>query len=162
MPLNLVALLVVIIIILGSILILYKQTRVKDLISFLFVIYLVFLAYVVTSYQTNYLDSNLIPFKEICRYDIHSKLFIKNIVGNILLFIPLGTFITYKLDIKHFYIIIITSLYFSVCIEIIQLLIGRVFDIDDILLNVFGGLIGYNIYIILRNNYHFICKMLKK
>lgn len=159
MHLNLIALLVVIIIILGSILILYKQTRAKDLISFLFIIYLVFLSYIVTSYQPSYLDSNFTLFKEICRYDIHSRLFIKNIIGNILLFIPLGTFITYKLEIKHFYIIIIISLYFSVCIEIIQLLIGRIFDIDDILLNVFGSLIGYLVYKILNQ---FMCKILKK
>ena len=38
----------------------------------------------------------------------------------------------------------------SLSIEFTQLLIGRVFDVDDILLNVIGGMIGYFIYNILR------------
>ena len=39
-------------------------------------------------------------------------------------------------------LIFITILY-SFIIEIIQFTIGRVFDIDDILLNLFGSIIGY-------------------
>ena len=35
-------------------------------------------------------------------------------------------------------------------LEIVQLLIGRVFDVDDIILNILGGLLGYGIYFILR------------
>lgn len=146
---NLIPLILVIIIIYGSILLLYKDTKVKDLISFFFVIYLVILSFVVTSAHQNYLESNFTPFKEIFRYDILSPLFIKNIIGNILLFIPLGLFITYKLEIKRIYFLVII-IYFSVTIETIQLIIGRVFDIDDIILNTFGGVIGFIIYRILK------------
>ena len=38
------------------------------------------------------------------------------------------------------------SFIISVTIETTQLIIGRVFDVDDILLNVLGGLAGYCIY----------------
>ena len=34
----------------------------------------------------------------------------------------------------------------SATVEITQLLIGRVFDIDDIILNIIGGMVGYFIY----------------
>ena len=34
----------------------------------------------------------------------------------------------------------------SASVEVIQLLIGRIFDIDDIILNVIGGLFGFYIY----------------
>ena len=34
----------------------------------------------------------------------------------------------------------------SIIVEVTQAMIGRVFDIDDIILNVIGGLIGYGIY----------------
>ena len=142
---NLFSMIVVIIIILGTILIINKP-KIKDIISLFFIIYIVFLAYVVTSKQLIYFESNFIPFKEICRYDLTSPLFFKNIIGNILLFIPLGFLIAYKLNLKHFYSIILLSLYFSVCIESIQLIIGRVFDIDDILLNTIGGIIGYCLF----------------
>ncbi len=142
---NLFAMIVVIIIILGTILIINKP-KIKDIISLFFIIYIVFLAYIVTSKQIIYFESNFTPFKEIFRYDFASPLFFKNIIGNVLLFIPLGFLIAYKLNLKHFYSIILLSLYFSVCIESIQLIIGRVFDIDDILLNTIGGIIGYLIF----------------
>lgn len=142
---NLLAMLAVIIIIIGTILVINK-IQVKDVISLFFIIYIVFLAYIVTSKQIIYFESNFTPFQEILRYDFASPLFFKNIIGNILLFIPLGFLIAYKLNIKHFYSIILLSLYFSVCIESIQLIIGRVFDIDDILLNTIGGIIGYLIF----------------
>ena len=34
----------------------------------------------------------------------------------------------------------------SISIETTQLLIGRIFDIDDIILNIIGGMLGYLIY----------------
>ena len=43
------------------------------------------------------------------------------------------------------------SLIVSVTIEVTQLVIGRVFDVDDILLNVCGGLLGYFVYRFLNN-----------
>ena len=38
------------------------------------------------------------------------------------------------------------SLIASTTIEYIQLVIGRVFDVDDIILNLGGALIGYIVY----------------
>ena len=43
--------------------------------------------------------------------------------------------------------ILFTTLITSGAVEFVQLKIGRSFDIDDILLNVIGGIVGYFIYI---------------
>ena len=118
-----------------------KGMNISDFISLIFIIYLFFLVYLVTRNQIIYYDSNFIPFKEICRYSLLSNLFIKNIIGNILLFIPMGMYLTYKLH--KLYIIIILALFFPLLIEVLQLFINRVFDIDDIILNFLGTIIGY-------------------
>ena len=40
----------------------------------------------------------------------------------------------------------------SLTIELTQLAIGRVFDIDDIMLNIIGGLLGYLLYEIVKKS----------
>ena len=142
-------------IILSSVRIMYlivkkeKLVLYKELSYLLFVVYLLSLFYIVTFQDDNYGLSNFVPFKEIFRYKITSKLFVKNIVGNILLFMPFGLFISAYLDNKKLYPTMILTFISSVSIEIIQYLIGRVFDVDDIILNLIGGLIGGLLYIIL-------------
>ena len=46
---------------------------------------------------------------------------------------------------------LLLTLITSISIEFVQLSIGRVFDVDDIILNLLGGIIGYFIYRILRS-----------
>lgn len=121
----------------------------KELSYLLFVIYLLSLFYIVTFQDDNYGLSNFVPFKEIFRYKFTSKLFVKNILGNILLFMPFGLFISAYLDNRKIFPSLILTLISSVSIEIVQYLIGRVFDVDDIILNLVGGLIGSIIFIIL-------------
>lgn len=121
----------------------------KELTYLLFVIYLLSLFYIVTFQDDNYGTFNLIPFKEMFRYNITSKLFIKNIIGNILLFMPFGLFVTAYLDVRHVAPTVMLALISSVSIEIVQKLIGRVFDVDDIILNVVGGFLGSVIFIML-------------
>ena len=112
-------------------------------------IYLLSLFYIVTFQDDNYGLSNFVPFKEIFRYNFTSKLFVKNILGNILLFMPFGLFISAYLDNRKIFPSLILTLISSVSIEIVQYLIGRVFDVDDIILNLVGGLIGSIIFVIL-------------
>lgn len=114
--------------------------------NYLFSLYIVILLYIVTydglvSYENNV---NLFIFKEIFRYKVNSKLFIQNVIGNILLFVPLGIYIKLNYEIKIFKLIFI-SIFISCSIELTQLIIGRVFDIDDVLLNLFGSFTGYYI-----------------
>lgn len=121
----------------------------KELTYLLFVIYLLSLFYIVSFQDDNYGTFNLIPFKEMFRYDITSKLFIKNIIGNILLFMPFGLFVTAYLDVRSVAPAVILTFISSLSVEIVQKIIGRVFDVDDILLNLLGGFVGAAVYIML-------------
>ena len=102
--------------------------------------------YIVTFQDDNYGTSNLVPFKEMFRYKITSRLFVKNIIGNILLYMPFGFFITAYINERKIFPTVLLTFISSLSIELVQLLIGRVFDIDDIILNVIGSIIGFLIY----------------
>ena len=120
----------------------------KELFMLAFLIYAMLLFYVVTFQDVNYGTNNFIPFKEILRYKFGSKVFMRNILGNILLFAPFGLFVSYIMKTRKVTPILFISLVTSGVIEYTQLKIGRTFDIDDIILNVAGGFVGYLIFII--------------
>ena len=134
----------------------------KELLDLLFIIYVLCLFYVVTFEDVSFGISNLTPFTEIFRYDIGSKLFIKNVFGNILLFIPYGFFASYYLKLEKIYPVLGLSFLISITIETTQLFIGRVFDIDDIILNLIGGLIGFSLYHIITKIESYLPLLLKK
>lgn len=116
-------------------------------ISFMF--YILCLFQIVTAGEINHFNVdgfNLIPFKELFRYPFGSKLFMTNVIGNIALFIPYGFFINYFTKNKRLLVAILLGLILSLNIEITQSLIGRIFDIDDVILNVLGVILGFQIY----------------
>ncbi len=90
---------------------------------------------------------NLVPFSEILRYEFGTKMFNYNVLGNMIIFIPFGYLIGEYVNPKKIWPVIITTLLTSGVVEFVQLRIGRSFDIDDIILNVVGGVIGYLLYI---------------
>jgi len=90
---------------------------------------------------------NLVPFSEIMRYEFGTKMFNYNVFGNMIIFIPFGYLIGQYVNPKKIWPVIITTLLTSGVVEFVQLRIGRSFDIDDIILNVVGGIIGYLLYI---------------
>jgi glycopeptide antibiotics resistance protein len=120
----------------------------QEIFLLFFLIYILCLFQIVTfEDQSLYINNNnLVPFREILRYKIGSRLFIKNVIGNVVMFIPYGIFASLyaKLD-KPFHAFCLVF-FASVTVETTQLMIGRVFDIDDIILNVIGGMLGYFIY----------------
>lgn len=120
----------------------------KEVFNLIFMIYVLCLFQVVTFEDptVNYHSNNLIPFKEILRYSFGSRLFIKNVLGNLVMFVPFGIFssIYAKLDSKWQALFLV--LFASLTVETTQFAIGRVFDVDDIILNVVGGMVGYFIY----------------
>ncbi len=119
----------------------------RELLSLIFIIYILCLYHVVTFQDVNYGNNNFVPFREIFRYSIGSAKFIKNILGNILLFIHFGFFSSYYLKNKRMSLNVILTLITSLTIEVVQYYIGRVFDIDDIILNILGGIIGFLLFI---------------
>ena len=145
--------LIIILVIVCSLRITYLLTRKKkfqlhkELIYLISIVYILCLFHVVTFQDTNYGVSNFIPFKEIFRYSIGSEKFIKNVMGNIMLFLPYGFLASYFLNNKKLSVISVLTIIASLTIETVQYYIGRVFDIDDIILNLLGGITGFLIYI---------------
>lgn len=134
----------------------------RELFMLSFLLYSLILFYVVTFQDVNYGTNNFIPFKEIMRYELGSSFFIHNVLGNILLFIPFGFFVSYILKTKKPQYILIITFITSLVIEFTQLLIGRTFDVDDVFLNIIGGFLGYLIYLIMQVVYEKLPAILKQ
>jgi glycopeptide antibiotics resistance protein len=133
----------------------------QEVLGLAFIIYILSLFYAVTFQDVNWSTSNFVPFKEIMRYELFSPSFIRNVLGNIIVFIPYGFYVSYLIKINKMYVITILTLITSLAIEFTQLSIGRVFDIDDIMLNLLGGLIGYLIYKFIHNIKERLPKLLR-
>ena len=79
-------------------------------------------------------------------------LFILNVVGNILVFVPFGMSLPALFSkCKSLFATTILTFEFSLCVELIQLLtkVGS-FDVDDLLLNTIGGICGFLMYMVYR------------
>ena len=103
-------------------------------------------------------EINLIPGKVLVDsyyeviYNYNYLYFIVNVIGNIILFVPIGFLIPTlwkNVSMKHILIIALSS---SLCIELLQLPQARGTDIDDLWLNVIGAFIGYWVYFLLTKN----------
>lgn len=103
---------------------------------------------------------NLIPFRTISEYILrgYHTLAVRNIGGNLLLFMPMGFF----LPVLFPFMQKLWKTVLSVCgivllAECLQLLLRRgIFDIDDLLLNATGAVFGYLVYKIFAKIY---CKI---
>lgn len=99
---------------------------------------------------------NLVPFKEIKRFysimDTHPKMFWLNIAGNILAFMPFGFLIPRLRDKRtNLFLAGLFSLELSFAVEFLQLIFKLgCFDVDDLLLNTIGGILGYLLYLVFR------------
>ncbi|HJA07064.1 MAG TPA: VanZ family protein [Candidatus Mediterraneibacter pullicola] len=120
-----------------------------------FLIYFLFLAewYGRTGVSEEY-RYNLELFREIKRFIIYRDQLgafavFANLAGNILIFVPYGFFISMASRSRGFFKTLFFSMGLSLCVEITQLF-SRVgsFDVDDILLNTVGGVVGYIIFLI--------------
>ena len=133
-----------------------EKSRPHPLAVLLFISYLLLLFYLLF-FSENYgrtMDSgyryNFEPFKEIKRFWSNSDALgwnsvITNLAGNIVAFAPFGFFLPMfcKAGRNIFGCVILTAL-FSLSVEAVQLFtkVGA-FDVDDIILNAVGGLVGF-------------------
>lgn len=122
----------------------------KEFLALLFIVYALMLFELVTNRDLGGRGINLIPFREILRYDFSSELFKYNVIGNLVMFLPFGYFVSRYIKATKVYQIFILSTIASLTIEFVQLQIGRAFDIDDVILNIVGGICGFLIYICLN------------
>lgn len=140
-----------------------RRIVIKRAVWVLFVVYLSWLIYFLFfcegygRHPSETYRYNLEPFSEIKRYikyydTIGIKLFMLNIVGNIVAFIPFGASLPIiNKKYKGFISIFLLGVLFTLCIETTQLImrVGS-FDVDDMILNTTGVVIGY-----------IICKIMK-
>lgn len=92
---------------------------------------------------------NLVPLRGIGiilrQGDIRYQLL--NIIGNIVMFVPFGFFLPLLWDkARRFFIVAAGGLTLSLLIECLQFFISRGTDIDDLLLNTAGTMLGYLLY----------------
>lgn len=125
--------------------------------------------YMIFNKEIFYLNTNFVPFGNIYMYATGQDRFnldiiIHNTIGNVLIFVPLGIFFLLLLSKKP--TIMKAALFFikcSVVIEILQyvLRVGQ-FDIDDVILNTIGGIVGYFIIKLIKQGLYFSKKNISK
>lgn len=141
----------------------YRKTII-NILKVLFILYIVALTYFLFFSERYGRDVglreyryNLTLFKELgrCvtyRQQLGIESFIVNIFGNILAFAPFGFLlpIITPENRKWIKLALITFL-FSLTIELLQLVFKvGIFDVDDLLMNTLGGLLGYFIFTIVN------------
>ena len=72
-------------------------------------------------------------------------LFLYNVIGNIIILIPFGYFFPIvNAAVKKWWVFVLVALVFILCIEAMQYLsMSGTLDVDDVLLNFIGAMIGY-------------------
>ncbi len=117
-----------------------------------FLIYFLFLAEWYGRSGTEEYRYNLELFREIRRFITYREQLgtftvFANLFGNILIFVPYGFFISMAGKKRGFFKTLFYSMGLSLCVEVAQLFtkVGS-FDVDDILLNTIGGVLGYIVF----------------
>lgn len=127
----------------------------------LFILYILYLSYLLflspgfgrtASVIREY---NLIPFKTINNYIkyrayVNTKTLVINIIGNVVAFMPMGFFIPILFRKKrNLGEVLFFSSLISLVVEFMQyrFVVGS-FDVDDIILNTLGGMLGYILFLI--------------
>ena len=137
-----------------------KKHRVAALLLFgAYLLILVYFLFFSESYGRTEISEvvryNLVPFREIRRYLIHYRelgsLTWINIGGNILAFVPFGFFLPILNEqVRHILITTAATVLLSLGVELVQLTLRvGAFDIDDVILNGLGGVLGYLFYLLL-------------
>lgn len=123
-------------------------------VRFLFVAYLAAVVYLTLSPAGSYIEQggvNLIPFSSVEFAVLSgSEVARQLIVLNIVMFMPMGVFLPWVFpnQINRLYKAAIFCALITLLIECLQVILpgGRAFDIDDILMNLFGGCVGYALF----------------
>lgn len=126
----------------------------------LFIIYFVILFYFLffsermgRTFSDRTYHYNLIPFREIRRFltyrdTLGMEAVMLNIVGNVVAFMPFGTFLPiFSERSRKLWRTVYYSFELSLLVELLQLVtkVGS-FDVDDLVLNTIGGLLGFLVF----------------
>lgn len=92
----------------------------------------------------------LLPFQEIRRALRHGSWLMFIQLGNIMIFLPVGFFVALLWRRAKWWKSMLAGFATSVFIESTQLFIGRITDIDDVILNTTGALAGFWLFLLFR------------
>lgn len=121
--------------------------------------------------RSRHLSVNIVPFVDIISgfknspfsFAFKLKLLLRNLLGNIVLLLPLGVFLPMLwTKFRYFKKTIFVGVTVSLAIELIQLVFsylgfsGRITDIDDLMLNSIGVSMGYFIYSKIMARFNFL------
>lgn len=123
----------------------------------LFYIYIILLSYFLflsehygRAVTTEGYRYNLVLFKEIKRFIEYRELLgfesvMVNILGNVLAFAPFGFLLPMiNRRFHNFFRVLFYSFFFSLAVEVLQLILKvGIFDVDDLFLNTMGSIIGF-------------------
>jgi glycopeptide antibiotics resistance protein len=121
----------------------------RTILAILLIAYLVFLLDIALfRFPADHPTPNFIPFRSMIRdWREGGWPFVINFVGNVVAFVPMGLLppLLFKRPLKVWHVLVF-SLSVSLLIEGGQLISGRrVPDVDDVILNTVGGLLGYSL-----------------
>lgn len=137
-----------------------RRNRIRVLGKICFVLYIGFIIYFLifsdwygrTTTGMEEYHYNLILFKEIKRFweyrhQVGLFAMFTNLFGNVLIFMPFGFFMPMASRYRSFFSTLFWSFGLSLGVEVFQL-VSKVgcFDVDDLLLNTIGGVLGYIVF----------------
>lgn len=96
------------------------------------------------------LPGSVTPFREILRVHHGGPWMWFVLWGNIGMFAPIGFCVPLLWRGRRWYHALLAGGLFSFAIEFIQIFVGRVSDIDDVMLNTAGAFLGFIMYCIIR------------
>lgn len=127
----------------------------KRLVIITYLLFVIYVVWLMPSEVKSNAMINVVPFKTIRLYVtafvygyMPKYIVVGNLLGNIVLFVPMGMLLFHYFRHMGIMTILYLSLYIPLSIEAVQLLLHvfeygtRTVDIDDVLLNMFGIWIG--------------------
>ncbi len=138
-----------------------KQKRYRALGKILFVLYIVFIFYFLLISEAygrtgdvGEYHYNLELFREIKRFWTYREQLgwfatFANLAGNVIVFMPFGFLMSMASQYRSFLSTTFYSFVLSLVVELSQLLMKvGAFDVDDLLLNTVGGMLGYICFLV--------------
>ncbi|MEF2244140.1 MULTISPECIES: VanZ family protein [unclassified Paenibacillus] len=119
-------------------------------VALIYALVMIKLLFIRSQYFGSGYSYNLVPFDTIKhfilnRHRMNANIWIENLLGNIILFIPIGVFLPLlNRSFYRFWPLLIACVLLLFGVELLQMLL-RVgsFDVDDIILNTIGALLGF-------------------
>jgi glycopeptide antibiotics resistance protein len=136
-----------------------KQPFVRHLVVYAFIGYCLSLLYLTVlwyypniTFDPGYYFLNLQPFiwvREV--YDMGTEKMFNQLAMNILMFVPYGLLLPMTFEkMKRLWKTALCALCITIAIETLQYFMGRSADIDDVIMNFIGGILGYLLFLLMQ------------